>query len=219
MKVMILAAGQGQRMLPLTENLPKPLLAVGGKTLLDHRIEALRCAGFTEFVLNLHYLGDQIRAHLGDGSQLGIEIQYSDEDELLETAGGIHKALPLLGDQPFAVVSADTFTDYDFQMLRNMRLDRRAHLVMVDNPEHHPEGDYAIDEEGLLSLAGTKLTYAGMGLFSPEFFSSLQPGRRMLRELFDRSVNLSEISAEYYSGFWRDVGTPERLYALRERRG
>ena len=212
---MILAAGEGRRMMPLTRDLPKPLLQVHGKTLIDHLIDALRDAGFIEVVINVCYQADKIKKHLGNGSRHGIQIAYSEEGELLETAGGIQKALPMLGDQPFAVVSGDIFTDYDLRRLRDYDLHCGAHLVMVDNPAHHPDGDFAIDAAGRLRHEGDKLTWASLGVFSPDFFRKMAPGKCALRELFDVAVRRGEITAEYHGGFYADVGTPERLRILR----
>ena len=214
MKAMILAAGEGKNMMPLTRDLPKPLLEVHGKSLIDYHIEALRDAGFEEIIINLYYLGEKIKVHLGDGSSLGISIRYSFEPELLETAGGIQLALPLLGDQPFAVISGDIFTDYDYRKLRQLRLENNAHLIMVDSPEHHPGGDFSIDSNGVLRLTGKKLNWSSIGVFSPAFFASMKPGKCRLRKLFDSAVQRGELTGESFDGLRIDVGTPERLHAL-----
>ena len=201
-------------MMPLTRNLPKPLLEVHGKPLIVYHIEALRDSGFEEVVINLHYLGEKIREYLGDGSNFGIPISYSVEPELLETAGGIQRALPLLGEKPFAVISSDIYTDYDYASLRRLRMKKQAHLIMVDNPEHHTGGDFSIDSDGILRMTGDRLNWASIGVFEPRFFSRMKPGRCKLRVLFDEAVALGEITGEYFTGLRVDVGTPERLRAL-----
>ncbi|HIG40108.1 MAG TPA: nucleotidyltransferase family protein [Gammaproteobacteria bacterium] len=216
MKAMILAAGEGKRMQPLTRDIPKPLLWLNGKTLIDHHVEALQSAGFDEVVINIHYLGEMIRTHINQRTDLSIKISFSKEPELLETAGGIKKALPLLGVEPFAVVSGDIYTDYDFRRLRVFDIRKKAHLVMVDNPEHHAEGDFSIASSGLLKLDGSRLTWGSIGIFSAGFFDSVKPGRCSLRHLFDTSIPRGELTGEYYRGFWTDVGTPRRLKELRD---
>ncbi|MBL4681399.1 MAG: nucleotidyltransferase family protein [Pseudomonadales bacterium] len=211
MKAMILAAGRGERMLPLTKNSPKPLLLVHGIPLIEHRIIALKRAGIWDIVINVHYLGEQIVAYLGDGQRLGVAIKYSKEPDLLETAGGIRNALPLLGTAPFLVVPADTMMDMDFSELKVLPRGSEAHLVMVDNPQHNPNGDYAIEADGKLSLVGTKLTYSSVALFSPRYFSALDAGPHLLRDLFQESIGKKQISGEYFNGSWVDIGTPKRL--------
>jgi len=217
MKAMILAAGEGKRMRPLTRNLPKPLLRLKEKTLIDHHVEDLQNAGFSEVVINLHYLPEMIRVHFQKRTDLSIKISFSEEFELLETAGGIKKALTILGNDPFAVISGDVYTSYDFRQLRNLRLgEKKAHLVMVDNPPHHKGGDFSIDSCGLLGLGGDKLTWGSIGVFKPGLFDNVGSGRCTLRTLFDTAIPSGEISGEYYDGFWSDVGTPERLEQLRK---
>lgn len=217
MKAMILAAGEGKRMRPLTDNLPKPLLRLNEKTLIDHHVEHLQDAGFSEVVINLHYLAGMIRDHFRKRTDLSIRISFSEESELLETAGGIKNALSVLGNDPFAVISSDVYTDYDFRQLRNLSLgDNKAHLVMVDNPQHHRDGDFSIGSYGLLGLEGDKLTWGSIGVFKPEFFDDVGPGKCTLRTLFDTSIPEGELSGEYHDGFWTDVGTPERLDQLRQ---
>lgn len=213
---MILAAGEGKRMRPLTRDLPKPLLWLNGKTLIDHHVEALQYAGFDEVVINIHYLGKMIRTHFSQRTDLSIKISFSEEPELLETAGGIKKALSMLGVEPFAVVSGDIYTDYDFRQLREFDIRKKAHLVMVDNPEHHADGDFSIAASGLLKLDGSSLTWGSIGVFTAGFFDSVKPGRWSLRQLFDISIPRGEITGEHYKGFWTDVGTPERLNELRD---
>lgn len=224
MKAMILAAGRGERMLPLTQDVPKPMLLVHGMPLIEHKVLALKASGFTDIVINIHYLGEQIVAHLGNGEKLGVKITYSKELVLLETAGGIRNALPLLGQDPFLVVPADTMMDMDFAQLTSLPKGSDAHLVMVDNPDHHPDGDYGIDANGKLSFEGPKLTYSSVALFSPQYFSlpELGPQRidpqrvdpQRLRDLFETSILNGRVSAEYFGGFWADIGTPERLQEI-----
>lgn len=215
---MILAAGRGERMMPLTERLPKPLLTVAGLTLIEHHLKRLAEAGIESVVINVHYLADQIAQHLGQ-ERFGMPIEFSFESELLETAGGIQAALPLLGNEPFLVVNGDIFTDYDFTPLAGLGPVSYPHLVMVKNPPHHPEGDYIVGPNGVLEFAsnhatGTAFTYAGMGLYPPQFFDGVQPGRMMLRPLFDTAVAAGQLTAEVFDGFWTDVGTPARYEAL-----
>ena len=211
---MILAAGRGQRMMPLTANTPKPLLRVEGLPLIQHRIHALRDAGIVDLVINVHYLGEQIKSYLGDGQKYGVSITYSEEALLLETAGGILNALPLLGDAPFLVVPSDTVMDIDFASINKLPSGSQAHLVMVDNPSQHPDGDFSILENGMLSTQGVKLTYSSVALFSPRFFESLPAGPMPLRNLFRDGIKEAIVTGEYFSGLWADIGTPERLAAL-----
>lgn len=226
---MLLAAGRGKRMGALTEHCPKPLLAVAGKPLIVHHIETLRAAGFSEIVINTGYLGEQIRAALGDGSGLGVAISYSIEpQEALETGGGIYQALPLLGNQPFCVINADVWCDYPRQRLRQHILAGWAHLILVDNPPHHPQGDFALTRNGLLhgeapnddggphhTLADApRLTFSGISVLHPRLFSDAQPGRYSVVPLLRRAMAQGLVTGERYSGEWRDIGTPERLAAL-----
>jgi len=215
MRAMILAAGRGQRMRPLTDTTPKPLLTVGGRTLIERRIDALVRAGFKDLVINLGWLGDQIERHLGDGRRLGAAIRYSHEPPgALETAGGIRHALPLLGDAPFLVVNADVECDFALETLRGLAPDGLAHLVMIDNPDHHREGDFAL-VAGRLQHAGTpRLTYSGIGVFRPALFEPLAPGVRALRPVLDEAVSAGRVEGRRHSGRWTDIGTPERLKAL-----
>lgn len=214
MKAMILAAGRGERMLPLTKNLPKPLILVHGIPLIEYKILALKKAGITDIVINLHYLGEQIVACLGDGQKFGVAIKYSEEQSLLETAGGIRNALPLLGNDPFLVVPADTMMDMDFSKLQSLPEGSEAHLIMVANPNHHSDGDYGIDASGKLSLEGPKFTYSSVALFSPDYFSTLEAGPQLLRDLFQETIAKKLVTGEYFDGFWADIGTPERLQEI-----
>jgi len=210
MKAMILAAGRGERMRPLTDSCPKPLLKVAGKALIEHHIIALADAGFKELVINHAYLGQQIEDFLGDGSRYGVSIAYSAEKEALETGGGIYQALTLLGDQPFVIVNGDVWCDYDFKKLpRN--IDGLVHLVMIDNPEHNLSGDFYFSDGQLLETTGEKLTYSGIGVYHPDLFSSCQLGKFPLAPLLRAAIKNKQVSAEHFSGFWMDIGTPERL--------
>ena len=213
MKAMILAAGRGERMRPLTDVMPKPLLAVHGTPLLDQLISQLARAGFTDIVINIAHLGDKIRAHLGTGARLSVNINYSDEGPAgLETGGGIRRALPLLACDPFLVVNGDIYTDYDFARLP-ASLAGLAHLVLVDNPEHHPEGDFGL-HDGRITDTAPRLTFAGIGLYRAALFADSTAERFPLAPLLRRMAARGMISGEHYRGPWTDVGTPERLAAL-----
>lgn len=212
MKTMLLAAGLGTRMRPLTDHTPKPLLPVGGRPLIEHHLLRLAEAGFIDIVINLSHLGEQIEDCLGDGSRLGVAIEYSREAQPLETGGGIFRALPLLGDQPFLVLNGDVWTDFPLQRLRDLQ-PRRGHLVMVDNPGHLTHGDFYRRADGVLSEegSGSKLTYAGIAVFHSDLFAGCEPGVFPLRPLFARAMREGLLTSEYYAGRWLDVGTPERL--------
>ena len=218
MKALILAAGRGERLRPLTDHTPKPLLEAGGRPLIEHTIIALARAGFTELVVNLAHLGGQIQARLGDGSRLGVSIAYSHEgEEALETGGGIHHALPLLGEGPFLVVNGDLATDYPFEHLRD-RPDRLAHLVLVENPSHHPKGDFALLGNGTLSATGEpRHTFSGIGVYRPGLFSACKPGKFPLAPLLREAMQKGLVTGERYQGFWMDIGTLERLREFDER--
>ena len=213
---MILAAGRGERLRPLTDHTPKPLLRIRGKPLIAYHIEALVRAGVRRLVINLGHLGGQIRACLGDGRRYAAEIQYSDEGErALETAGGIIQALPLLGDAPFMVVNADIYTDFDFKGLpKTLRDD--AHLIFVDNPPHHPRGDFKLIDGKVALGAGGRLTYSGIGLYHPRLFHGLAPGKRPLAPLLRAGARRKRLAGEFYAGRWHDIGARDRLDALRE---
>jgi len=211
---MILAAGRGLRMRPLTDHTPKPLLEVRGKALIDYHLEALAAAGLEGVVINLHHLGERIRAHVGDGSRYGLIVQYSVEPQLLETAGGIAHALDLLDGPSFLVVSADIFTGFDLTGLPSLS-GQSAHLVMVPNPPHHERGDFALADDGRLALEGPeRLTYANIGIYSRTLFEDLAPSPLRLRVLLDREIAAGRMTGEIFTGCWSDVGTPERLEAL-----
>ncbi|MGB1111108.1 MAG: N-acetylmuramate alpha-1-phosphate uridylyltransferase MurU [Gammaproteobacteria bacterium] len=214
MKAMILAAGRGERMRPLTDTTPKPLLSVGGKPLIRWHLERLREAGFEQVVINLSHLGDQIEAALGDGSKLGLSIQYSWEPPgALETGGGIHQALPLLGHGPFAVVNGDVWTDLDFSLLR-LPPTGLAHLILIPNPPHNPAGDFALADGRVFDKGEARLTFSGIGIYRPELFSGLEAGRFPLAPLLRQAMGRGEVSGELFNGDWRDIGTPERLATL-----
>jgi MurNAc alpha-1-phosphate uridylyltransferase len=215
MKAMILAAGRGERMRPLTDHTPKPLLKVAGKALIEHTLGQLVEVGFTEIVINHAHLGGQIEAALGDGKRYGARIRYSSEGEqALETAGGIANALPLLGSEPFLVVNGDIATDFPFGRLRDVPVEL-AHLVLVDNPSHHPNGDFGLDEGGKVVEDGQKrFTFSGIGIYHPVLFADLSPGVSKLGPLLRRAISQQRVSGQKYGGFWMDVGTPERLQTL-----
>jgi len=216
MKCMILAAGRGVRMRPLTDHTPKSLLEVGGKPLIVWHLEKLARAGFVEVVINHAHLGQMIEAALGDGSRFGVSIRYSHEEEALETAGGIAHALPYLGAEPFLVINADIYSDYDYSVLARLELgDALAHLVLVDNPAQHPRGDFAL-EAGHVRDAGTQLlTFSGIGVYAPRLFSGIPPAAKVpLAPLLRKAMRADRVSGEHFRGRWHDVGTAERLQAL-----
>ncbi len=218
MKAMILAAGRGERMRPLTDHTPKPLLKVGGKPLIVWHLERLAKAGFKEIVINHAHLGEQLEQALGDGSQWSLHIQYSPEKIALETAGGIANALPLLGAEPFLVVNGDTFTEIDFGVLTHaLQANNHAHLVLVNNPPQHTNGDFAI-EAGRLKNTGEKmLTFSGVGVYHPDLFANVTRGEpAKLAPLLRQAIAEDQATAEYYQGVWHDIGTPERLNLLDE---
>jgi MurNAc alpha-1-phosphate uridylyltransferase len=220
MKAMILAAGRGTRMLPLTADRPKPLLDVGGRPLLEHHILNLREAGFSQLVVNAAYLSEQIEAFCGDGSRWGLEITVSVEPEPLETAGGIIQALPLLGDNPFVVVNGDIWCPYPFQTLCSIPVPPGgAHLVLTENPEHNPQGDFSLTPAGAVDFLREQrsLTYTGIGVFHPDFFAGLTQGSRPLRPLLDRAIEAGLVTGQHWTDEWIDIGTPERLAHLDRR--
>ncbi len=218
MKVMLLAAGKGTRMLPLTATTPKPLLQAGGRSLIEHQIIKLRNAGFTEFVINHAWLGEQLEQALGDGSNFGVSINWSREGEPLETAGGILQALPLLGPAPFLVVNADIWTDFDFARLRTALIfGGLVHLVLVPNPDQHPQGDFSLVDGKLRQpQAGAvpRWTYSGIGVYNPSLFAGLNPGKYPLLPLLQRAIATDDAIGTLHQGEWEDIGTPERLQAL-----
>jgi MurNAc alpha-1-phosphate uridylyltransferase len=214
MKAMILAAGRGERMRPLTDDIPKPLLQIGHKSLIEYRLESLRDAGISDCVINLSYRAQQIREYLGDGKRWNLKIQYSHEGEQpLESAGGIIQALPLLGNEPFILLNADIWTDFNLSLLP-VKQKSLAHLVMVDNPEHNPAGDFSLHQGMLGNNGRSMLTYSGIGIYHPLLFSGYAPGKRPLKPILVNAIEQKQVSGEYYSGNWSDIGTPERLAQL-----
>lgn len=213
---MILAAGRGERMGALTAAQPKPLLAIGGRPLIEHHVVRLAASGIDEIVVNLSYRGSQIRALLGGGSRYGVPISYSEEGEPpLETAGGIVRALPLLGEEPFVLVNSDVYTRFDFRVL--VEAPRVPTLVLVPNPAHHPRGDFGLDAAGFVSAAPPLFTYAGVAVLHPRLFEGLEPGRRPLKPVLDAAIARRELKGVKFLGLWLDVGTPERLMEARAR--
>lgn len=222
MKAMILAAGLGERMRPLTDHTPKPLLKVAGVPLLEHHIRRLRDAGFVELVVNVSHLAQQIMDYFGDGTHWGVTLIWSVEKEPLETAGGIVQALAVLGQAPFVVVNGDVWTDFPFADLRRRQLlsSDGAHLVLIDSPPQHARGDFILREDGAIEQlpeAGSGLTYSGIGVYSAGFFADLPVCKYPLRPLLDRAIERGSLQGEYFGGDWVDVGTPERLHCLNQR--
>jgi len=214
MKAMILAAGRGERLRPLTDTTPKPLLQVGEHSLIEYHLLALKKAGIDEVVINLAWLGDQIESQLGDGSHYGVTIQYSYENgQALETGGGIAKALTLLGEDDFIVTNADVWTDYDYAQLPK-KLTGLAHLVMVDNPEQHPEGDFSLNNGLLNNVGKQRKTFSGIGVYSSDLFRGIDKSIFPLAPLLRDAMQKALVSGEYYQGQWFDIGTVERLQSL-----
>ena len=232
MKAMLLAAGRGERMRPLTDHTPKPLLEVGGKPLIVWHIERLVRANICELIINHSHLGNQIEAALGDGTRFGAHIVYSAEDAPLETAGGIAYALPLLGDEPFAVINGDIFCDYDFVRLHEHSAalqanDDAVHLALVDNPPHNPNGDFLLHDDRILpgrlaptnnqrlATSDSMFTFSGIGIYHPGIFANIVRGSKApLAPLLRAQIELGKASGEHHSGLWVDVGTPQRLSEL-----
>ena len=216
MRAMILAAGRGERMRPLTDSAPKPLLPVGGKALIEYHIEALAKAGAQDIVINLAWKGSMLREALGDGARFAVRLRYSDEGaEAFETGGGVFNALPLLGADPFIVVSGDIWTDYPMQKL----FDRphgadTAHFIMVPNPSFHPRGDFSLQDGRISEAHAPRYTYANIGVFTPEFFAECEPGRFPLVPIMRRWIREGRVSGELYEGEWRNIGTPAQLAEL-----
>ena len=213
---MILAAGRGDRMRPLSDTVPKPLLVAGGKPLIVHLIEALARSGLQEIVVNHSHLGEQIVSYLGDGRRHGVRIAYSHEaGGGLETGGGIFQALSLIDTDPFVVVNGDIWTDYSFDRLPR-RLDGLAHLVLVTNPAQHPHGDFFLGNGKVLATGEPRLTFSGIGVYARALFAGCEAGKFPLAPLLRAAMARGQVSGEHYTGRWRDVGTPERLQALDE---
>jgi MurNAc alpha-1-phosphate uridylyltransferase len=214
MKAMLLAAGRGERMRPITDSLPKPLVPVGGRPLIAWHLAALARAGIREVIINLSWLGEQVHAALGDGRAWGVSITYSDEGPVpLETGGGIFRAVPLLGPGPFLVVNADIWTDIDFAPLA---LEPQAHarLLLIPNPPHHPRGDFGLEGELVVNRDHDRYTYSGVGLYRPEFFHGCSAGRFPLLPLLNRAIAFGLVRGQVHRGEWCDVGTPARLAEL-----
>jgi N-acetyl-alpha-D-muramate 1-phosphate uridylyltransferase len=218
---MILAAGRGERMRPLTDNIPKPMLLAGGKPLIVWTIEALTRAGFRDIVINVSHLGERIESGVGDGSRWDARIRYSREPEPLETAGGIATALPLLGQDPFLVVNADIYTDFDFRRSHGAlpaEGTALAHLVLIDNPPHHAGGDFSLDGNRVSNHGLPQLTFSGIGVYRPALFDGVAAGsKRQLASLLRPQIDAGLVSGERYSGHWSDIWTPERLADLDRR--
>ena len=219
MKAMILAAGVGERMRPLTDHTPKPLLRVGGIPLIEYHLRNLAKAGFQELVINVAHLGQQIVDYCEDGSRWDVSITYSREESPLETAGGILQALPLLGNAPFLIVNGDVWIGDVFAAFtrRDLREHETARLLLLNNPPQHPKGDFLLDQDGWVRerpQEATGLTYAGVGIYSPEFFANLSPGKVPLRPLMNEAIVHSRLGGELHDVEWEDVGTPERLITL-----
>lgn len=220
MKAMILAAGFGKRMQPLTATCPKPLLQVAGKPLLEHHILNLKAAGFTELVVNTAYLSDQIVAFCDEGRPWNMHLSVSVEPEPLETAGGIIQALPLLGDAPFLVVNGDIWCPFPFgELLETAVPSGGAHLILTPNPPQHPEGDFSLLPDGrvVAAVAGSTATFAGVALYDPAFFKGLDCGKRPLKPLLDEAIVRGAVTGTLWRGDWEDVGTPDRLELLERR--
>jgi len=210
-KAVVLAAGKGERLRPLTETTPKPLIEVRGKPLIVHHLERLRDAGYTQIHINTSWLAEQIQSALGDGSRYGVHIHYCYEGpEPLETGGGLFRMLPALGREPFLVVNGDIFTDFPFETLKHsLKQDFLAHLVMVPNPAHHPHGDFHLSPAGHLRLEGDpKLTYSGIGVYRADLFKDCRAGKFPLLPLFKEAMRMEALSGEAYEGLWSDIGSP-----------
>ena len=216
MRAMILAAGRGERMGALTEQVPKPLLKIAGKYLIAHTIEYLQRAGIYEIVINISYLGEQIKVVLGNGNQFGVSIVYSEEKTRLETGGGIFQALPLLGHDPFIVMSSDIVTDFPLASLPT-HPKGLAHLVLVDNPSFHPQGDFGLSGDDVDLSAVPRKTFANIGVYRPELFSNCEPGYFPLNKLLFPAIEQKQVTGELYHGEWYNIGTPQQLLEMNER--
>lgn len=222
MKAMILAAGRGERLRPLTDRIPKPLVPVAGRPLIEHAIARLLQAGVRELVINLGYRGEQIREHLGDGAALGVRIAYSDEgDPPLETGGGVFRALDLLGAEPFLLVNSDVYADFSFSGLveraRVLVENDLAHLVFVPNPAHRPQGDFTLRDGRVLLDGEPRLTFSGLSVLRPELFCNAEDGRFPLAPLLRQAAACGQLGGELFQGLWSDVGTPQRLAELEQK--
>lgn len=214
-KAMLLAAGRGERLRPITDTLPKPLAEVAGKPLIVYHLEALARAGVRDVVINLSWLGEKIRAHLGDGSRHGVRIAYSDEGSVaLETGGGIHRALPLLGPDPFLVVNSDVWTDMDFSRVATLEEGSDARLILAPNPPQHPRGDFGLEGDFVVERDTGRFTYTGIGIYRPRLFEGCAPGKFPLLPLLQRAIAARRLRGEVYEGEWLDIGSPDRLARL-----
>lgn len=216
MRAMILAAGRGERMRPLTDTCPKPLLKVGEKCLIEYHIQNLVAAGFTDIVINHAYLGEQIERTLGAGQQYGAQLHYSPEGTALETGGGIFNALPLLGNSPFLVVNGDVWCDYPFNQIPSS-LTGLAHLILINNPEHNLKGDFHLEANKVYSEGTPRLTFSGIGVYHPDLFINCTAGRFSLVPLLIKAMEIGKVTGEHYQGEWLDIGTPQRLEELNQR--
>lgn len=221
MKAMILAAGRGERLRPLTDETPKPLIKVAGKSLIEYHLENLAKAGFNEIVINTAWLAEKIHQQLGDGSRYGVNIQYSDEGEALETAGGIINALPLLDDEPFIVINGDIWCDFDFSALDISTLQKlnekiQCHLVLVKNPEHNQKGDFALQDCMIKNTGDTMYTFSGIGIYNASFFIEQESGITPLAPIIRKKCQENLVSGQLHKGRWTDVGTLERLQDLED---
>ena len=211
-RAMLLAAGRGERLRPITDTLPKPLVAIAGKPLIVYHLEALARAGVRDVVINLSWLGEKIQAALGDGGRYGVRIAYSEEGPVpLETGGGIHRALPLLGADPFLVVNADVWTDVDFALVPPLEKGSDARLLLAPNPPHHPRGDFGLEGDFVVQSDAERFTYTGIGLYRPELFEGCTPGKFPLLPLLKRAIAGRRLRGEIYGGEWLDIGSPDRL--------
>ncbi len=214
MRAMVMAAGRGERMRPITDTLPKPLVPVAGKPLIGYHLERLANAGVREVVINVSWLGERIRSALGDGRDYGLSIAYSEEGPVpLETGGGIFKALPLLGSGPFLVVNGDTWSDIDYGHLA-LEDDAHGRIVLVPNPTHNTRGDFGLEDDVVVDREVDRFTYSGVGVYRPEFFAGCSPGRFPMLPLMKRAISSRLLRGELHRGEWCDVGTPERLASL-----
>lgn len=215
MRAMLLAAGRGERLRPITDTLPKPLVEVAGKALIVYQLEALARAGIVEVVINLSWLGERIRAALGDGSRYGVRITYSEEGPVpLEAGGGIQRALPFLGEAPFLVVNSDIWIDLDFSRFTSWNDAADAHLVLAPNPPHHPRGDFGLEGDVVVERAVDRFTYTGVGVYRPQLFEGSSPGKFPLLPLLKRAIAARRLRGEVHRGEWLDIGSPDRLAAL-----
>ncbi len=216
MKVMILAAGRGERMRPLTDFIPKPLLRVGQHCLIEYHLYRLAKAGFRDIIINLAYLGEKIEETLEDGRRYGVNIQYSHESQqVLGTGGGIYNALPLFGNTHFLVVNGDVWCDYPFEKLQQRHFEKLAHLILVNNPDHHLKGDFCLEGQRVHNECERRLTFSGLGIYHSSLFQSCLPGKFEFAPLLIDAMQAKQVTGEHYQGTWLDIGTPERLAQLR----